>query len=170
MKNIFPFILFFALYAGILGCTRNDAQIDFEKEAYREPNNFTRTAYNGEVLNADEDDWRIAPLFQGMVVVNPPFPNPVPVNENLQFELEINSTQAINGLEVLVRIDDMNSTSGFKSLYYETQTLNPGLTSFRINPLELGRINVPESARGLHRIFIFDGNQHMISYGDVMVE
>jgi hypothetical protein len=46
----------------------------------------------------------------------------------------------------------------------------PGLTSIPINPIELGRFNSPESARGIHRLIIYDNRQNIISYGDVRVE
>lgn len=167
--NLFPLFCIFSICV-IIGCTRNDAQRDFEREAYQLPQNYTQTSHNGEVLTPDENDWRTSPLYQGLVIVNPPFPNPVSTSENIQFEIEVTGVQSVSGLEVIVRFDDADPTSGFKTLYFETQTLEPGLTTFRINPIELGRVDVVESARGLHRIFIFDGSQNMITYGDVMVE
>lgn len=150
-------------------CNRNDAQREFEREAYRIPENYTQTDHKGGILSQDVDDWRIAPLFQGLVDINPPFPNPVNSNEFIQFEIAVTGVQSVSGLEVIVQFDGSDPNSGFKTLYFETQTLNAGLTTFRINPLELGRTDVVESARGLHRIYIFDGSQNMISYGDVQV-
>lgn len=164
------FLAALLVFAVTLSCTRNDAQQDFERDAYKTPQNFTETNHTGKIISTDEDDWRISPLYQGLVHVNPPFPNPVSSSDNLQFEIEITGVQSVSGLEVITRYDNANPTSGFKTLYFETQTLMPGLTTFTINPLELGRNDVIESARGLHRIFIYDGNGNMISYGDVMVE
>lgn len=165
-----PALLLLATILFLSTCTKNDAQRDFEREAYRLPQNYTQTSHTGAVISLDEDDWRTSPLFEGLVVVNPPFPNPVNTNENVQFELEVTGVQSVSGLEVIVQFDDADPSSGFKSLYFETQTLDPGLTTFRINPLELGRTDVAESARGLHRIYIFDGSQNMISYGDIQVQ
>lgn len=151
-------------------CTRNDAQREFERSAYQNPYGYTETSHIGEVITPDTDDWRIAPLFQGLIEVNPPFPNPVNTNESIQFEVSVTGVQSVSGLEVIVQLDSSDPTSGFKTIYFETQTLNPGLTTFRINPLELGRTDVVESSRGLHRIYIFDSSQNMITYGDIQVQ
>lgn len=170
MKKLYLpfFVLLFALLS--LNCTRNDDQRDFEQEAYRIPQNFTRTTAQGEVTSVDEDDWRIAPLFQGLIEIEPPFPNPSNTTSAIQFEIEITGVQSITGLEVIVFFDDYDPNYGSNVLYYENQTLQPGLTTFQINPIELGEEPVAESARGLHRIFIFDGRQQLISYGDIKIE
>lgn len=150
----------------VFGCTRNDAQREFEEEAFSLPRNFTQTTQQGEVESVDEDDWRTSPLFQGLVQVNPPFPNPVNTSQAIQFEVEVTGVQSVNGIEVLVRFDD----NSFRSLYQDFKTLQPGLTTFQINPIEFAQFGNPEGARGLNRVFIFDANSQMISYGDIMVE
>ncbi|MEX2364644.1 MAG: hypothetical protein WD597_13520, partial [Balneolaceae bacterium] len=66
--------------------------------------------------------------------------------------------------------DNFDPREGSNVLYFITETLQPGLTTFQINPLELGESPVPESARGLHRVHIFDGRGQLISYGDIMIE
>lgn len=149
-----------------MGCTRNDAQREFEEEAYSFPNNYTKTTAQGQVESVDEDDWRISPLFQGLIEINPPFPNPVATNQAIQFEVEVTGIQSVSGIEVLVRFDD----NSFRSVYQNFETLQPGLTTLQINPIELAQFGNPEGARGLNRLFIFDGKSQMISYGDVLVE
>lgn len=158
--------LLILLIATVLGCTRNDAQRDFEQEAYSSANNYTETTSQGAVVSTDEDDWRTSPLFQGLIEINPPFPNPVVTSQYVQFEVGVTGVQSVSGIEVLVRLDD----GSFRSLYQSFETLQPGTTVFQINPIEFGINGTPEGARGLNRVYIFNGNNQMISYGDIMVE
>lgn len=102
----------------------------------------------GSVQSADEDDWRTSPMFQGLIEIVPPFPNPVQTNQALQFEVEVTGVQSVNGLEVLVRLPD----NSFRSLYRSFETLQPGLTTFQINPIEFALNGNPEGARGLNRV------------------
>ncbi|MEX0609265.1 MAG: hypothetical protein WD016_11860 [Balneolaceae bacterium] len=168
-KIYFPILVLFVALAAF-GCTRNDAQRDFEQEAYRAPNAFTETSPQGEILSLDGDDWRISPLFQGLIEIVPPFPNPSNTTSAIQFEVEVTGVQSVTGLEVIVFFDNFDPREGSNVLYFITETLQPGLTTFQINPLELGESPVPESARGLHRVHIFDGRGQLISYGDIMIE
>ncbi|HET8865892.1 MAG TPA: hypothetical protein VFM80_09340 [Gracilimonas sp.] len=166
MSNFYSFTAILLLFTLIMGCTRNDAQREFEEQAYSAPNNFTETTSQGAIQSVDEDDWRTSPLFQGLIEIVPPFPNPVTTNQTVQFEVEVTGVQSVTGIEVLVRLADNN----FRSLYQSFQTLEPGLTTFPINPIEFGINGTPEAARGLNRIYIFNANNQMISYGDILVE
>jgi len=89
MKKFFsiPVFLCFLLFSA--SCTRNNAQRDFEQDAYMEPAGYTSAERPTELTSVDEDDWRTSPLFQGLVKVYPAYPNPVSTNE--QFFLEIES-------------------------------------------------------------------------------
>ncbi|MEX0720263.1 MAG: hypothetical protein WD059_06315 [Balneolaceae bacterium] len=170
MKKIYFLLLLLIFVAVNQNCTRNDEQREFEQEAYRPPNDFTETSPQGEVNSVDEDDWRISPLFQGLFEVRAPFPNPSNTTSAIQFEIEVTGVQSINGIEVIVFFDDYDPREGSNVLYFDTESLPQGLTTFQINPLELGEISVPESVRGLHRIYIYDGRGQLISYGDIMIE
>lgn len=161
--SIFFFLLLLLLSGG---CVKNDAQREFEQEAYSVPNNFTETTYQNEVISVDEDDWRTSPIFQGLVNIIPPYPNPANTDELIQFHVDVTGVQSINGLEVLIRFDD----GSFRSLYDNFETLHTGYNDFRINPAEFSQFGSIEEAQGLHRVFIYNGNQQLISYGDVMVE
>ncbi|SMO88870.1 hypothetical protein SAMN06265219_11437 [Gracilimonas mengyeensis] len=150
------------------GCAQNSDQREFEQEAYGPPQNYTETSFDGEILSTDEDDWRTSPLYQGLVrIQQPPFPNPVNTSTVIRFNIYVTGVQSVNGIEVFTRYNNGEFSS---PLYFDYETLSPGETEIQINPMELGRFNNVESARGLHRIFIFTGNQQMISYGDVLVE
>lgn len=167
MPKYFPFLfLLFSMFL-LAGCVKNDAQREFEQEAYSTPSNFTETDPNsGEVLDNDPDDWRTSPIFQGLINVIPPYPNPAKTDQLIQFHMDVTGVQSVNGLEVLVRFDD----GTFRSLYDNFETLHTGYNDFRINPIEFARFGSVEEARGLHRVFIYNGNQQLISYGDIMIE
>jgi hypothetical protein len=147
-------------------CTRNDAQRDFEQDAYTAPANYTETTLQGAIQNVDEDDWRTSPLYQGLIDIVPAYPNPVATNQSIKLEIEITGLNSVNGVEILTRYPD----NSFYQLEFRSGTLPPGIATFFINPLELGVDGSPEAARGLKRIFLFDGSNQMISYGDIMVE
>lgn len=150
----------------LASCTRNDAQQEFEREAYTQASGFTETNNQGQIQSVDEDDWRTSPLFQGLVDVVPVYPNPTTTSQAVQFEVDITGVQSVSGIEVMTRFPD----NTFRSLYQEFETLEPGLTTFQINPLEFAQFGNPEGARGLNRIFMFDARGQIISYGDIMVE
>lgn len=158
------FLLIPVLYLG--GCVKNDAQREFEEEAYSPPVNFTETNNQSEVLNRDDDDWRTSPIFQGLVNIIPPYPNPANTDQLIQFHIDVTGVQSVSGIEVLTRFDN----GDFRSLYENFETLHTGYNDFRINPIEFGQFGSVEEARGLHRVFIYNGNQQLISYGDIMIE
>lgn len=166
MSKFYSVLALLMLFTFLGSCTRNDAQREFEKEAYALPQNFTETTNQGEVLEVDEDDWRTSPLYQGLIEIVPPFPNPTTTNQSIQFEVEVTGVQSVDGLEVMARFEN----NSFRSLYQSFETLQPGLTTFQINPIEFAQFGNVEGARGLNRVYIFSGNQQMISYGDIMVE
>ncbi|WP_020401900.1 hypothetical protein [Gracilimonas tropica] len=147
-------------------CTRNDDQREFEQQAYGLPSGFTETTNQGQVVEADPDDWRTSPLFQGLIEIVPVYPNPATTSQAVQFEVEVTGVQSVTGLEVMTRFPD----NTFRSLYQDFGALDPGLTTFQINPLEFAQFGNPEGARGLNRVFVFDARGQMISYGDIMVE
>jgi len=166
MTKFFILPILFLLMLLSLGCTRNEAQRDFEQDAYSQPFGYTERSFQGEIQKVDEDDWRISPLFQGLVNINPPFPNPATTSQSIQFEIDVVASQSVNGLEVITRFADGSP----RVLYQEFESLPTSLSTFQINPLEFAQFDNPEGARGLHRIFIFDGRGQMITYGDILVE
>ncbi|WP_340102682.1 hypothetical protein [Rhodohalobacter sp. 8-1] len=151
-------------------CGKDDDQREFEQEAFQLPEGITETEGNGEIITEDPNDWRTSPFFQGLVFVNPPFSNPVSIADQLSIEIEVSGIDAVSGLTVAVLINDA-ANAQFRTLYTHSQNpLPPGLTTVPINPIELGRFNSPESARGIHRLIIYDNRENIISYGDVRVE
>jgi hypothetical protein len=150
----------------VYGCsTADDAQRKFEDEAFREPSNFTRTDPSGNIVEADPDDWRIGPLFQGFVEISPAFPNPT-TGELVAIEILVTGLQALNGLEV-----GWYNRGNFRLLYLDDRIPLPtGLSTITFDPVLLADGGTITNARGLHRVFIFDNRRNLISYGDVSIE
>lgn len=164
--KLIPQLLLISFFI-LLGCTGSDDQRDFESEAFRSPSGITQTNSQGEILSADPDDWRSSPFFQGLVEVAPPFPNPATLGSPINFEVQVTGIQGVSGLDVRIRY----SNGQWNNLYQSNDNqLQPGLTTFQINPIALSQDGSDNLARGLHRIYFFDFNQRLISYGDIEVE
>ena len=150
-----------------MSCSSADeAQREFEDQAFRVPSNFTETNSAGDIINEDPDDWRTSPLYAGFVDVYPAFPNPT-TGQPVSIELFITGVGAVNGLEVF-RIDDRGR---FRSLFFDERSPLPvGFSQIIINPLQFSESGTITGARGLHRVFIFDRRENLISYGDIKVE
>lgn len=164
---LFVFVLLFIFF---LGCSNyDDAQEEFERQAFQQPRNFTQTNANGQVISEDPDDWRISPMFQGLVrVLTPAFPNPTQ-NDQVFIELDIGIDE-VRGIEVLT-IQNAFGQNLFRELFADRRSpLPPGLLTITIDPVNLSPTNSYADAIGLHRVFIFDARRNLISYGDIMVE
>jgi len=170
-SRFLPGIILLAFLAfSVAGCSQDDDQRDFEQEAFSFPEGFTETDGSGKVISEDPDDWRTAPFFQGLVFVDPAFPNPVQVSGQLMINIEIAGIEAVSGLSVVVLIES-GANPELRPVYTDPQSPMPtGISVISISPIQLGRFNTVESARGLHRLIILDGRNNVISYGDVMVE
>jgi len=160
-------IIFSLLLLTTLACSSSDEQREFESEAYRNPSGITQTSSQNEVVTTDPDDWRTAPLFQGLIEIRPPFPNPAQLGTLINFEVRVTGVQGVGGLDVRVRYPNGNFSSIFLS---NDNPLDTGVSTFRIDPRALSQDDSDNLARGLHRIFFFDFDGRLISYGDVEVE
>lgn len=156
--------------AAVASCSKSGDQREFERDAFTFPQNYTATDAHGALLpNAtDPDDWRIGPMFGGLVAVSTPaWPNPVNLNNSFQIELDIRGIESVSGLEVLAFDEPGQPLIG--PLYLEDEgALSGGLHTITLSP---GQFHNPEtSITDLYRILIYDGNQNLITYGDVQIE
>lgn len=163
-------VLLLAVPAILLSCSStDDAQRDFENEAFRLPNNFTETDASGNVIREDPDDWRISPMYSGVVEINKPaYPNPT-TGQNVRIELLILSLTPVNGLYVRTYIENRFA----RTLTFDERVPVPqGFISLEFNPalFDPGGSGTISGARGLHRVYIFDNRENLITYGDVKVE
>jgi hypothetical protein len=148
-------------------CTQNDAQREFEEQAFTFDDNITQTNGSGQIVdeNEDPDDWRTAPFYSGLVFVDPIFPNPVLTNDRLTLNILITGNDAVSGL----RIYSYPGFSRPRVVYDDVRRpLPPGTISVSLNPLDL--TPNPESAQGTYRVVVLDANENVISYGDVRIE
>lgn len=171
--SIAQFALILVFLSGFVswGCSKSDDQVEFEREARSLPENITERNGNGEIVDnaEDSDDWRIGPMFQGLVEVETSaYPNPVNVNARVRIDLYLTGVDAVRGLEVVV-FQEPDFLIG--PVYVENgSSLSPGDLTINLNPTEFAPDNNPERAVGLNRILIYDGNENLITYGDVEVE
>lgn len=158
----------------VSGCNRSQDQIEFEQQAFRIPENYTETTPAGEVVQRDENDWQIGPMFQGFVEVEvPPYPNPTR-GEPVQMELFITGVGTVNGLRAVAYYDVFDELSRRVLYMHPRAPLNFGLLVFNIYPAEFDPSNNYSAARvrsgGLHRLFIYDNRWNLITYGDIKLE
>lgn len=152
----------------MLSCDDADDQREFEQQAFSSPSGYTETDAGGNIINEDPDDWRIAPMFETSVrISNPAFPNPTSGDE-INIHLMVQVLDAVNGLDV--KFLNNRGYLSPRSLYKNNESpLTPREYVIRFRPKDLSPDGTFDSARGLHRIFIFDYNDNLITYGDVKV-
>ena len=152
----------------LAGCGQSDDQREFEREAFAPPNNYTETTDDRQVLSEDPDDWRVSPFYQGLVEVDPAYPNPIETTGQVNIDVDVTGIESVPGLRLIVYFHENNGSN----LIYESNQnpLPPGLTPINFSAQELGRFDTTESQRDLHRVILIDNNENVISYGDIMVE
>ena len=148
----------------MMSCTNDDAQSKFEAQAYAEAANYTETNFQGDVVRPDNDDWRISPIYIGLATVQPIFPNPVQFGTNLTLEIDINGAPVSSTIEV----GFLNESNQWIFLQQQDLQNDFEQLTFLINTRQFG--SSLEQAQGLKRLLIFDGNQRLISYGDILIQ
>jgi hypothetical protein len=158
-------ILSVSLLVFASGCNQSSDQRDFERAAYSEPDGFTRTNAQGQVSERDPDDWRVAPFFQGLIDIDPAYPNPVQSNDQVSIDLIVTGVESVSGLRVFAFYGPNNLSILFED---QRRPLPPGLTAIPLSPLDIAQF--PENPQGLYRVVVTDGNENVITYGDIRVE
>lgn len=164
MRYRFRLLSVLFLFCLAAGCNQNEDQRNFEREAYNLPQNFTETTSDKEIISEDPDDWRVAPFFQGLVEIDPAYPNPVAVTDVVRIDYVITGIEAVSGITVVVFFENGEQREVYRD---STSPLPPGVSVIPINASELRQF---PSSRGLQRVIILDRNQNVISYGDIMIE
>ncbi|MDG5767783.1 hypothetical protein QA596_09925 [Balneolales bacterium ANBcel1] len=161
--------------AAAMGCSRSEDQIEFERNAFRTPENFTRVSSGGVVdtSHVDDSDWQIGPMFRMFIEVEiPAFPNPTE-DQRVEIELFATGSGTIEGIYAMA-YPDMHDLSYRRLLDAEERTIRAAervVLSFE--PADFAYNGVYRVAQqtnnGLHRVFIFDRNNNLITYGDVQL-
>lgn len=154
---VFRVILILTLIVGFGACDSGEEQDVFEDQAFSDPVGFTQTSENGSVESRDEDDWRISPTYQGRIIIEPAFPNPVPSGASVAIPVRIRFSDSVQGgLEVTTY-----DTNGIpRRLDRIPNAGDIGAYVFRFSPRVLG-------IKGLIRVFIVDTRGRLVSYGDL---
>lgn len=166
----FP-IAIFCLSLIAAGCSRSDAQREFEQQALSIPENITGMTEAGKRVpdSNDPDDWRISPMYRGLIAIDTPaYPNPVNINSILRIIIDNKGFETLSGLEVFVYRDDPRNQLG--PVYINDEpSITPGLLSIQLDPRQFSPFGNSSQASGLYRLIIYDGRRNIVSYGDVRV-
>ncbi len=150
----------------IISCTGNDAQEEFERSAYSPANGITITDNSSNIIgDPDEDDWRVSPFYSGLATIEPAFPNPILYGTAAT--LEVNMTG--NSFTSVLELGYFDFQDRWTQIDLKDNIEEFGFTSFRIDAGQLFGENA-EVSRGLYRLVLFDGNQRVVTYGDIEIE
>jgi hypothetical protein len=155
------------------GCSKSNDQRDFEDEALTQPQGITETNANGDVQNTDPDDWRIAPMYRGLVSIGtpdnqPPYPNPLSYNQDLTINIYIRSIETLN--EIVVRSFEFPSQANAPAIAIREELSSPTLETITLSGQTISGSSGGQQAAGTYRILIYDGKQNLITYGDIRIE
>lgn len=171
-----PFLTIFFL-AGFLifaGCSKSDDQREFENQSLSAPSDYTVTTTQGEITSNDADDWRISPMYRGLINIGtgigsfePPYPNPMDYNQDLNIFIKLNSVDNINSIEVYSF--EFVSNAGKPPIDVRSNISSPSLVTIQISGDRISGKSGGSQANGLYRIRILDGDRNVITYGDIKV-
>lgn len=167
------YILLFVLGCFLLsGCSKSDDQREFENQALSEPEGITETDNNGNVIDADPDDWQISPMYQGLITIGtpdekPPHPNPLPFNQDLNINIYIRTIETLNRIEI--RTFDHTFQESLPLTPIREDISSPTLETIALSGSLISGYTGGSQASGLYRILIYDGQQNLITYGDVRI-
>ena len=159
---------------GICACDSANLQRDFEAEAGETPHGITRTDSGGRLIldadgtpvEVDSTDWQAGPLFIGSVRFDPAYPNPTS-RELITLPFVVPFSSGLAG-GLIVR--GFTNTGRFVLLDEVPEADQTGAWTFIINPSLLSAAGDLGSVRGIHRLFVFDLQGRLATYGDIRIE
>ena len=162
-RLLIPFIL---LLLGLLltTCQQDSAQQQYEAEAYGPIEGYTQTDLQQNVLSQDKKDWQVSPYYEGLIRILPLFPNPISYGGTAYLEMTLNGAP----IQSYVELGYLNFNNQWIPLQQETVSSEFELVTFVIDSRNFG--SSAELARGLHRLLLYDGNQRLITYGDIFIK
>ncbi|PWN06626.1 hypothetical protein [Rhodohalobacter mucosus] len=158
-------IVLFTVLITASACNRSSDQREFERAAFSIPEGITQTDATGNVISRDSDDWRVAPFFQGVIEIDPAYPNPVLTNELVRINRIVTGVESVSGLRVFVFYESGNVRPIDNDV---RNPLPPGLDVISLEPTLISEF--PENPQGLYRVVITDLNENVITYGDIRIE
>ena len=162
-RLLIPFTL---LLLGLLltTCQQDSAQQQYEAEAYGPIEGYTQTDLQQNVLSQDTKDWQVSPYYEGLIRILPLFPNPISYGGTAYLEITLNGAPIQSYLE----LGYLNFNNQWIPLQQETVSSEFELVTFVIDSRNFG--SSAELAHGLHRLLLYDGNQRLITYGDIFIK
>ncbi|GAB5408284.1 MAG: hypothetical protein BalsKO_06490 [Balneolaceae bacterium] len=158
-------ILYLFIFITILSCTSNDAQESFERQAFSQAEGITQTDNNSNVVGEpDEDDWRTSPFYSAIANVEPAFPNPILYGTTATIDIDMRG----NSLTSLLELGYFDFQDRWTQLDLREDISEFSTTPLTINSQIFG--TNASLARGFYRVVVFDGNQRVITYGDIEIE
>ncbi len=154
----------FVLLLALPGCDTGGEQDLFLEQSRLPTQGFTETSADGEVLNEDPDDWRVAPFFANQVEVRPAVPNPVARNGLVTITVQDTFGDVLTGG---VRVSGVLDTTPPQFVALDRDEGNGPFYELTFNPTLL-RLSGGEEAR-LYRVRVFDSQSRIITYGDILV-
>jgi hypothetical protein len=167
-------IIFLAGFLIVAGCSKSNDQREFEDQSLSTPSNFTATPTQGEITDNDPDDWRISPMYRGLINIGtgissfqPPYPNPMDFNQNLTINIYLGNIDNISRIEVYSF--ESVSEAGKPPIAVRDNISSPSLVTIPLNGQEISGQSGGSQANGLYRIRILDGDLNVITYGDIKI-
>ena len=162
-RLLIPFIL---LLLGLLltSCQQDSAQQQYEAEAYGPIEGYTQTDLQQNVLSQDKKDLQVSTYYQGLIRILPLFPNHISYGGTAYLEMTLNGAP----IQSYVELGYLNFNNQWIPLQQETVSSEFELVTFVIDSRNFG--SSAELARGLHRLLLYDGNQRLITYGDIFIK
>lgn len=162
--SLLPVFLLCGLLVTSMGCDNQAAQEDFIDEASALPEGITKIL-DADFVNADDgicsedpDDWRISPVYAGVVFVDrPAFPNPVTGSSQGTIVIRVLQPNRVQGGFILTAFGDGNVPIELARI---PDASLDNFYDIRFSPSLL-------SVNGLHRLFLFDSLGELITYGDI---
>jgi len=149
----------------VSACNRSSDQRAFERAAFSIPEGITQTDASGTVISRDPDDWRVAPFFQGVIEIDPAYPNPVLSNELVRINRIVTGVESVSGLRVFVFFESGN----VRPIENDVRNpLPPGIDVITLEPTLISEF--PANPQGLYRVVITDINENVITYGDIRID
>lgn len=167
-------ILFFAGFLIFSGCSKSDDQREFENQSLSAPSGYTATQAEGEITDNDPDDWRISPMYRGLLYIGtgirslqPPYPNPIDYNQDLTINIYLSNIDNLNRIEIY-SFENV-SDAGKPPIAVRDDISSPLLVTIRLNGQEISGQSAGSQANGLYRIRVLDGDLNVITYGDIKI-
>ena len=151
----------------LAGCGQSDDQREFEREAFAPPNNYTETTDDRKIVSEDPDDWRVSPFYQGLLEVDPAYPNPVLTTDQVSIDM-LSFDEVVSNIEVISYFAEDNTII---RVIPRSDNVRIDLgTTISMQPSQMSRTDLTDDIEGLKRIIILDNDGNVISYGDIKVE